>query len=360
MKLKKLVASILATTLVGTTMAFASMPMSASAETIPDTYTATLNGQFNETSFWNADGPSCTVSGDGQYSLTYTYTGEDGQVTADSMCLILLLDFNTHTCVEGGDVIASGITLDINSITLGGTNLNYTGSCVAPAYCHADNGDTIKLNIHNVWNQAQRAENVTVPSEIHNGDKLVVDFNINGLTNAIAKAKELSGESGGEETEATTVNTDNSEVTTEATTVDNSNNTPNSTTASTTIDNSKQVYITDTGKKYHYDNNCNGGDYYPSTLEEALSQGLEPCEKCVGDGPRPTTTDANSNNNSSNSNNSSSNNSSNTGNNSSNDSDDALTEDTATATGDARSTGIVLCFALVSACTGAIAMRKKH
>lgn len=45
---------------------------------------------------------------------------------------------------------------------------------------------------------------------------------------------------------------------------------------------SKTVYITPTGKKYHYDNHCNGGSYNPSTLEEALSLGLEPCKKCVG------------------------------------------------------------------------------
>lgn len=46
--------------------------------------------------------------------------------------------------------------------------------------------------------------------------------------------------------------------------------------------NSRTVYITPTGKKYHYDSSCNGGNYYPSTLDEALSMGLTPCNKCVG------------------------------------------------------------------------------
>ena len=41
------------------------------------------------------------------------------------------------------------------------------------------------------------------------------------------------------------------------------------------------IYVTKTGKRYHYDSTCNGGTYYPSTLEEALSRGLTPCEKCV-------------------------------------------------------------------------------
>lgn len=42
------------------------------------------------------------------------------------------------------------------------------------------------------------------------------------------------------------------------------------------------IYVTKTGKKYHYDPNCNGGTYYESTLEEALARGLTPCAKCAG------------------------------------------------------------------------------
>lgn len=43
-----------------------------------------------------------------------------------------------------------------------------------------------------------------------------------------------------------------------------------------------KIYVTKTGKRYHYDPNCNGGTYYESTLEEALARGLTPCEKCAG------------------------------------------------------------------------------
>ena len=41
------------------------------------------------------------------------------------------------------------------------------------------------------------------------------------------------------------------------------------------------MYITPTGKRYHYDGHCNDGTYIESTLEEALSRGLTPCQKCV-------------------------------------------------------------------------------
>ena len=46
--------------------------------------------------------------------------------------------------------------------------------------------------------------------------------------------------------------------------------------------NSRTVYITPTGKRYHYDNSCNGGTYIPSTLAEAQAMGLTPCKKCAG------------------------------------------------------------------------------
>ena len=51
--------------------------------------------------------------------------------------------------------------------------------------------------------------------------------------------------------------------------------------ATTVSESSKTVYITKTGKKYHYENPCGNGKYYASTLAEAKSKGLGPCEKCV-------------------------------------------------------------------------------
>lgn len=45
---------------------------------------------------------------------------------------------------------------------------------------------------------------------------------------------------------------------------------------------SRTVYITKTGKRYHYDGNCGNGEYIPSTLAEAEAKGLTPCEKCAG------------------------------------------------------------------------------
>ena len=43
----------------------------------------------------------------------------------------------------------------------------------------------------------------------------------------------------------------------------------------------RTIYMTRTGKKYHFDGTCNGGDYFETTLEQSLKIGLEPCDKCI-------------------------------------------------------------------------------
>lgn len=41
------------------------------------------------------------------------------------------------------------------------------------------------------------------------------------------------------------------------------------------------VYYTQTGSKYHFNNSCGSGTYYPCTLGEAYEMELGPCGKCV-------------------------------------------------------------------------------
>lgn len=44
---------------------------------------------------------------------------------------------------------------------------------------------------------------------------------------------------------------------------------------------SRTVYRTKTGSKYHYENPCGNGEYYPVSLDDAIAAGLKPCQKCV-------------------------------------------------------------------------------
>ncbi len=46
-------------------------------------------------------------------------------------------------------------------------------------------------------------------------------------------------------------------------------------------ENGHGLYITRTGKKYHFDPNCNGGTYFSATWDQVRARGLQPCQKCV-------------------------------------------------------------------------------
>lgn len=43
----------------------------------------------------------------------------------------------------------------------------------------------------------------------------------------------------------------------------------------------QQIYVTKTGKHYHFNETCNGGTYRKADLAEAMGRGLTPCDKCV-------------------------------------------------------------------------------
>ena len=45
--------------------------------------------------------------------------------------------------------------------------------------------------------------------------------------------------------------------------------------------NSRGVYRTPSGKRYHFDPNCGGKNSYSTTLDSAISSGLTPCQKCA-------------------------------------------------------------------------------
>ena len=45
--------------------------------------------------------------------------------------------------------------------------------------------------------------------------------------------------------------------------------------------NGEHIYITPTGKRYHFDGHCNGGTYIETTLADAMGRGLTACQKCA-------------------------------------------------------------------------------
>lgn len=43
----------------------------------------------------------------------------------------------------------------------------------------------------------------------------------------------------------------------------------------------REVYITPTGKRYHFNSSCGGKNSYPTSLSKAKQMGLTPCKKCA-------------------------------------------------------------------------------
>lgn len=86
--------------------------------------------------------------------------------------------------------------------------------------------------------------------------------NIN--TNETSTSKEL------ESNNSTSINTSTS-----------TKKTTTQSTSATTTDNSRTVYVTPTGKRYHYISTCGGKNSTASTLNKAKARGLTPCQKCA-------------------------------------------------------------------------------
>lgn len=86
--------------------------------------------------------------------------------------------------------------------------------------------------------------------------------NIN--TNEISTNKELKSNN------STSINTSTS-----------TKKTTTQSTRATTKDNSRTVYVTPTGKRYHYISTCGGKNSTASTLNKAKARGLTPCQKCA-------------------------------------------------------------------------------
>lgn len=196
MKLKKFIASIVATALVGTTMAITS---AIGASAVPETYTAVLNGTVGSTSLWDSSAPSCTINGDGDYSLTFPLNEATKSEAGTGALILEIPDINIYDIVgEGATLADTGIVLSVNSITVDGNAVAYNGPSDG-AYRTGDNGTCIRLNIYNVWggNDVQDIDfNFEAEKDV------TINFNVSGLSAAIQKAN------GGGEEETTTAASD--------------------------------------------------------------------------------------------------------------------------------------------------------
>lgn len=81
--------------------------------------------------------------------------------------------------------------------------------------------------------------------------------------------------------DSTVTSQDMSDVSSEQTSVTSSKEETVSSVESETVTQSKTVYTTPTGKRYHLDPECGGKNASATTLDDAIGLGLTPCKKCA-------------------------------------------------------------------------------
>lgn len=202
--MKKLMAAIAATAVA--TLSITSMVVSAdmpAREEAP--YTAFLAIQAGGDYKWvsetdslassknNITGTEATITGDGSYSVDVTMV--NGSETIEAM--ILSTDINAWafspegaSCPNGSlpDGCTASIaieSIEIQHVAGGSTPLAYAGEQKGSLRT-ADDGNSIRVNILNVWtspkvNNLGTGENVAPDGGLAAGDKVVVNFTVSGI-----------------------------------------------------------------------------------------------------------------------------------------------------------------------------------
>lgn len=152
------------------------------------------------------------------------------------------------------------------------------------------NSDTVTTTnpTNNISNET--VENINTNTNVNKITSESNDSNTNTIQteNKIEEDKEIKTENttqtivSNEKTKVDNEKTSTVEKETEKNTTKRATtNKTETTTTQTTKDNSRPVYRTPSGKRYHYDPDCGGKNSYSTTLNSAISSGLTPCQKCA-------------------------------------------------------------------------------
>lgn len=121
--------------------------------------------------------------------------------------------------------------------------------------------------------------------EVDSTTPIVTDIKVIETTSEIRTEPETTTSEVEETTEKISVTTTKKQSVTTTKATQSSSNTKNQNSTKDTVtqnpDAQVTVYCTKSGERYHYENPCGNGTYYPITLEEAKNRGLTACEKCV-------------------------------------------------------------------------------
>ncbi len=197
---------------------------------LPDGY-GTFTRQAPEGSGWAYEGPGWTYEGD----------WKNGHFDGIGICTW-----------ESGQVYSGGYSNDCES---GQGKLTYPDGSYFEGIFTSDENPNANMRATVVLYESN---GISHNAKLENGSMIFID-----TPEEIEKFKSASEQKNTEST-------------------DNSSTNKSSENKDIVVSGDRTVYVTKTGKRYHYDSNCNGGTYTESTLSAAKSKGLTPCKKCAG------------------------------------------------------------------------------
>jgi hypothetical protein len=221
MRLKKFIASVVATALVGTTFAVTGVTMSASADTIGHAWIIMQDGNPDAgagVANWNAtDGAgSIEITGNGDYSLTLNVPENCGAEQVDF--LGISTDINIYEQDATETEIYKDMQFNITSIVADGNNIAYNGPG-AGAHGVNDDGATYRLSIYDTWSARNTQD---IDNNFSCAEYITINFSVTGIkessTGDTTEAGGDTTEANGDTTSATSASSSSSSDSTTVTT----------------------------------------------------------------------------------------------------------------------------------------------
>lgn len=185
-------------------------------------------------------------------------------------------NYDKNNAIETTSKINTNTTNVLNKTNTNITNINTN---------EISTNKELKSNNSTSINTSNSVENSN--SEITNSDKNQEENHSNTAStyNANQNTKNNNTNSNTKNINANTntksSNTKTTQSSTKKNTATSTKKTTTQSTSATTKDNSRTVYVTPTGKRYHYISTCGGKNSTASTLNKAKARGLTPCQKCA-------------------------------------------------------------------------------
>ena len=127
-------------------------------------------------------------------------------------------------------------------------------------------------------NVVLKENNLAATTNNKDENPAVTTSNSNTNSNNSSKSTSANANSSSNKSSSTQVNS-NKKVESNSSAINSKTNSNASVT--TNKNDSMTVYITPTGKRYHYSPTCGGENSKPTTKADAIARGLTPCKKCA-------------------------------------------------------------------------------